>query len=110
MATDIHHAQSSARRWGGTAEDYLAVHKWFDATKTSMPDYRHRALRHHAEVFGDLLTLGDGRKVPVRWIAEQHVKEDLGRIPTAADWLRCLQGESWMMTGARAFAKTVSLE
>lgn len=27
--------------------------------------------------------------MPVRWIGEQHMKEDLGWIPTAADWLAC---------------------
>jgi hypothetical protein len=27
------------------------------------------------------------RQVPVRYIGEQHVKEDLGRIPTAQGWL-----------------------
>lgn len=37
-----------------------------------------------------------GRKIPVRWIGEQHVREDLGRIPTAADWLRCIKPEEWM--------------
>jgi hypothetical protein len=26
-------------------------------------------------------------QVPVRYVGEQHVKEDLGRIPTAQDWL-----------------------
>ncbi len=30
---------------------------------------------------------GAGMQVPVRDVGEQHVKEDLGRIPTAQDWL-----------------------
>jgi len=34
--------------------------------------------------------------IPVRWIGEQHVQEDLGHIPTAADWLRRLSAEPWM--------------
>jgi hypothetical protein len=34
--------------------------------------------------------------IPVRWIGEQHVQEDLGHIPTAADWLRRLTAEPWM--------------
>lgn len=25
MATDIHHAQSSAKRWGGRPEDYMPM-------------------------------------------------------------------------------------
>jgi hypothetical protein len=28
MAHSYHHAVSSARKWGGTAEDYLAIHAW----------------------------------------------------------------------------------
>ena len=38
----------------------------------------------------------DGKMVPVRAIGEQHVIEDLGRIPTAADWLRMIKPERWM--------------
>ncbi len=30
------------------------------------------------------------------YVAEQHVKEDLGRIPTVSDWLRNLLPEGWM--------------
>ena len=35
--------------FGGTAEDYLAIHDWFDESKAHLPDLRHRALRHHSE-------------------------------------------------------------
>lgn len=99
-----HHAVSSARRWGGRPEDYQPIHDWFDESKAFLPDFRHRALRHHAEgiflcerVFGTTVTNSDGRAVPVRWVGEQHVKEDLGRIPTACDWLRAIKPEPWMM-------------
>jgi hypothetical protein len=35
--------------------------------------------------------------VPVRYIGEQHVKEDLGKIPTVAEWLMCIKPEHpWM--------------
>jgi hypothetical protein len=33
----------------------------------------------------------------VRFIGEQHILEDLGRIPTVADWLGKIQPESWML-------------
>lgn len=39
--------------------------------------------------------------IPVRWIGEQHVQEDLGHIPTAADWLRRLTAEPWMNRSRR---------
>ena len=36
------------------------------------------------------------KQIPIRWIGEQHVLEDLGRIPTAADWLECITPAPWM--------------
>jgi hypothetical protein len=103
MAHPYHHAQSSVRRWGGRAEDYLSIHAWFDASKAFLADFRHRALRHHAEgifwaeeVFGHTLTNSSGRVVPVRWIGEQHVREDLGWIPSLQDWLRHVRVQPWM--------------
>jgi hypothetical protein len=103
MAHPYHHALSSVRQWGGKVEDYLAVHSWFDESKAFLADFRHRALRHHAEgiflcerIFGISITNAEGKVVPVRWIGEQHVKEDLGRIPAASDWLRCIRPEPWM--------------
>lgn len=41
-------------------------------------------------------TLSTGRIVPVRLIGEQHVIEDLGLIPSFADWVRCIRPEPWM--------------
>jgi hypothetical protein len=35
------------------------------------------------QVFGVAITNSDGKQVPVLHIGEQHVKEDLDRIPTA---------------------------
>jgi len=46
------------------------------------------------------VTNSAGRDVPVRWIGEQHVREDCqGRIPSLADWLMRIQPESWMANG-----------
>lgn len=103
MAHPYHHALSSAKKWGGTAEDYLALHHWFDESKAIIGDFRHRALRHHAEgvfmlerLYGTTITISTGRVVPVRYIGEQHVREDLGFIPSFADWARCIRPEPWM--------------
>ncbi len=104
MAHPYHHALSSARKWGGTADDYLPLHAWFDEpSKLIIADFRHRALRHHAEgcfaaeaLFGTTITNSAGRHVPVRLIAEQHIVEDLGRIPSFADWVRYIKPEPWM--------------
>lgn len=49
MANPYHHAVSSSRKWGGVPEDYIAIHQWFDRSKRSLADFRHRALYHHTE-------------------------------------------------------------
>lgn len=104
MGHPYEHARSSAKRFGGKPEDYLAIHQWFDETKAWFPQMQHRAMRHHAEgifeaekIFGHYITNSDGKKVYVRYIGEQHVIEDLGFIPTAADWLLCMDMQKWMM-------------
>ena len=49
MAHPYHHALSSVKKWGGEVSDYLPLHSWFDQSKAIAGDFRHRALRHHAE-------------------------------------------------------------
>ncbi|HTN76161.1 MAG TPA: hypothetical protein VL096_12980 [Pirellulaceae bacterium] len=87
----LFHAHSSARKWGGSPDDYLRIHEWFDASKAMMADLRHRALRHHAEgiflceqIFGAALVNSDGRVIPVRW------------IPSMQDWFKHIRPEKWM--------------
>lgn len=103
MAHPLRHAESSARKFGRKAEDYLLIHNWFDESKAFFPDFRHRALRHHAEgiflaekLFGVAIVNSEGEQVPVRYLGEQHVREDLGRIPTAQDWLLQITPQRWM--------------
>lgn len=100
----IHHAESSVKKWGGEVDDYLPIHNWFDASKAHMADFRHRALRHHSEgifmaerLFGTVIVTSTGRQVPTRFIGEQHVQEDLGRIPSVQDWLGNIAPEAWML-------------
>jgi hypothetical protein len=103
MADSYHHAVSSAKKWGGNPEEYLPIHQWFDGSKEILCDFRHRALRHHAEgitmavtLFGPILKLSTGREIPVRWVGEQHVKEDFGHIPSFVDWARAIKPQPWM--------------
>ena len=103
MAHPLKHAQSSARKFGGKAEDYLPIHNWFDESKAQFADFRHRDLRHHSEgiflaekLFGFTIVNSVGIHVPVRYVGEQHVREDLGRIPTAQDWLSEVRPQRWM--------------
>tara|TARA_B100000745_G_scaffold300218_1_gene253347 strand:+ start:3000 stop:3404 length:405 start_codon:yes stop_codon:yes gene_type:complete len=114
MAHPYHHAESSVIKWGGDVKDYVAIHSWFDESKAHMADFRHRALRHHTEgifmcesIFGVTIVNSQGRKVPVRFIGEQHVKEDLGWIPTVKDWFKNIESESWMMKRGTNVAENV---
>ena len=103
MAHPLEHARSSALRFGGTPDDYLPIHAWFDESKCLIADFRHRALRHHAEgifqaerLFGVSIRTSEGKDVPVRLIGEQHVREDLGRVPSFQDWISELPIRAWM--------------
>jgi len=119
MAHAFHHAQSSAKKFGGVPEDYIAIHNWFDETKQFEPTFRHRALRHHTQgifecekIFGITITNSDSKLVPVRFIGEQHVKEDFsGIIPTVSDWLNKIPFQNWMQPNPaymREFMKKIN--
>ncbi len=106
MAHPDHHAESSARKFGGLPSDYHALHDWFDASKEHLALPSHRALRHHSQgifeaerVFGRVIVNSAGRQAPVRFLGEQHVREDCRRIPSLADWLENIPVEPWMVNG-----------
>ena len=91
------------KRFGGQLEDYLPLHDFLDSSKAHFADIRHRAVLHNSfgislaeQVFGSTLQIGEDRQVPTRVVAERHVLEDLGQIPTLADWLRHMNLTSWM--------------
>lgn len=88
------HSNLSVRRYGGALEDYLDIHEFLDMSKAAHPDMRHRALLHNSmgpfiavRVFGRTITNSDGRVCDVRQLCEDHIIEDLGRIPTVSDFL-----------------------
>lgn len=91
------HCKNSARKYGGTPEDYVPVHNFFDETKAHVPDVRHRTILHNSygiwlaeRIFGVTVTNSEGNKVSVRDLGEDHVIEDLGFIPTLQDVLKDL--------------------
>ena len=104
--TPYKHAQSSAAKWGGDPMDYVELHDWFDESKMMMADFRHRALRHHSagiqwaiKEFGHAITNNNGQEIPTKLLAEQHLMEDCGFIPTPQDYLSPLAKypEEWML-------------
>ena len=97
------HSKNSVRHFGGVAADYQEIHDFIDSSKSCVPDVRHRAVLHSAfgiyiveRVFGTLITNSDGKQVSTRDIAEKHVLEDLGTIPTLQDYLNHMQLAPWM--------------
>lgn len=97
------HAKNSVRRFGGKPEDYQPIHDFIDSTKAAVPDMRHRAILHSAfgifiveKVFGVTFKNSDGATISTRDVAEEHVIEDLGRIPTMQDYLDHMELAPWM--------------
>ena len=52
-------------------------------------------------VFGPTITLSTGRVIPTRYVGEQHVQQDLGFIPSFADWMRAIRPLPWMGRAGR---------
>ena len=97
------HANLSVKAHGGNVDDYLPIHNFIDSTKSAHPDVRHRAILHSAfgcylveQVFGVYITNSAGKKVSTRDIAEEHIIQDLGFIPTVERYLNCMSIEPWM--------------
>lgn len=127
-----YHAEASARKWGGTANDYIEIHSFIDSSKRLIGDVRHRSMYHHTEgiflcetIFGRTITVGGERvepelpcdregclvyhdhvpqkirrsiprEVPVRLIAELHIMQDLGWIPSPKDYIDNMELKQWM--------------
>lgn len=103
LAQSLIHAQASARHFGGEPEDYIAIHEFIDSMKSCVGDVSHRQYFHNSkgpwvcqEIFGRTITNAEGKPVLVREIAENHIVEDLGWLPSPADWSACLQCKVWM--------------
>jgi hypothetical protein len=104
------HAESSAIKWGGKPADYIAIHDWLDDTKQYTGDFTHRALRHHSagvqwaiEKFGHVIENSAHKNVPVKLIAETHIIEDCGFIPTPQAYLKIIAAhpDKWMLRVAK---------
>jgi hypothetical protein len=97
------HGKVSVKKFGGIESDYQKIHDWFDQTKAHFPDMRHRAILHNSfgiylceQQFGEGIINSDGKHVSVRDIAEQHVIDDMGRIPTVQDYLQGMEFYNWL--------------
>lgn len=128
-----YHAKSSAKKWGGSPEQYIDIHEFIDGSKRIVGDVRHRSMYHHTEgvwlcqrIFGrtiivggryavpheieyifednpeptrpnlEIIDLGPTREIPVRLIAELHIMQDLGWIPSPSDYIKNMELQQWM--------------
>ena len=80
------HARSSAGKDGDWVAD-LPIHEFMDSTKAACPDLRHRMVLHNADLGPELAARLFPERADARTIAMRHVEEDLGCMPTLADWV-----------------------
>lgn len=92
------HARISARVFGGHWRDTLPIHDLIDSSKAAHPTMRHRAIFHSdlgvsivEAVFGAAQRNGPKGLPPARAVAIQHIEDDLGRVPSVAEWASCLR-------------------
>lgn len=119
------HSQSSAKKFGGKPEDYIAVHEFMDCSKGAVSDNRHRVATHSSWFIMEVLPRvrfpnscemsndfkfhtiinSDGKAVSIRDIGEQHVIEDYRNkyIPTLQDYVDHMELAPWMLNGISGF-------
>jgi hypothetical protein len=90
------HSLLSKKKFGGSADDYMMVHKFMDTSKLFYFDLKHRVLLHHTygidlciQKFGETIVNNEGQTLLIRDIAAEHCKEDLmGVVPTLNNWFK----------------------
>jgi hypothetical protein len=110
----VMHARSAAKKWGGTWENYIEIEEFIDSSKEVIGDVRHRSMYHHTmgvwlcqRIFGRVITVPKKPPavnfvdIPVRLIAEQHILEDLGWLPSPADYIDGMPIKAWMSGSQR---------
>jgi hypothetical protein len=97
------HARVHAKKYGGIPDDYVDIDDFIDSSKQAVADVRHRAILHSAfgcfiveKVFGRTRVNSDGKTYSPRDIAEDHIQQDLGFIPTMEQYLNNMTVEKWM--------------
>jgi hypothetical protein len=111
------HSRVSVKKWGGKTADYQPIHDFLDSPKAAHADMRHRAILHNSmgpyiceRIWGINITNSDGKEVSVRDIAEQHIIDDLGRIPTISNYLDGMPLYPWLGGGGQKATRTISFE
>lgn len=95
----------------------MDIHNFIDSSKACMPDIRHRAILHSAfgcflveQMYGATRVNSEGREYSPRDVAEAHIIEDLGFIPTVEKYLNNMTLQPWMSgTEKKNKTKTMSI-
>lgn len=97
------HSKVHAKKYGGKPEDYADIDDFIDSSKAAFPDVRHRAILHSSfgcfiveQIFGRTRINSDGKEYSPRDIAEDHILQDLGFIPTVEKYLNNMTIQEWM--------------
>lgn len=97
------HGRIHAKKYGGVPDDYADIDDFIDSSKTAFPDIRHRAILHSCfgchlveVVFGRTRFNSAGIEYSPRDVAEDHIIQDLGFIPTVEKYLNNMEIQPWM--------------
>lgn len=97
------HGKIHAKKYGGVPDDYADIDDFIDSTKQAVADVRHRAILHSAfgcflveKMFGRTRINSAGREYSPRDVAEDHIQQDLGFIPTMEHYLNNMTVQPWM--------------
>lgn len=97
------HSRIHVKKYGGVPDDYADIDDFIDSTKQAVADVRHRAVLHSAfgcflveKVFGRTRINSDGKEYSPRDVAEDHIQQDLGFIPTMEHYLNNMTIQPWM--------------
>ena len=112
------HGKIHAKKYGGCPDDYAVIDDFIDSTKQAVADVRHRAILHSAfgcflveQLFGRTRFNSDGKEYSPRDIAEDHIQQDLGFIPTMEHYLKNMTIQPWMSgTMKKNTKKSIKLE
>lgn len=111
-----HHSERCIERWGGSYEDYDPIHKFIDSTKLYVPTWNHRVLFHNTlgvslveSIFNTTLINSSNKSISARTVAEKHILEDLGAIPTTTWSLTQAESKRCKLLDSRVHNKVKKL-
>ncbi len=110
------HARVHCKKYGGVPDDYVDIDDFIDSSKAAVADVRHRAILHSAfgcfiveRVFGRTRVNSDGKTYSPRDIAEDHIIQDLGFLPTMEHYLNNMEIQPWMSGSVKHKRKHIKL-